>query len=213
MYIIPRRPVQPELNLKIMSNLFRNARFNTSAFEISQLIPDEGAEIAFAGRSNAGKSSAINCLTDQKGLCKTSKTPGRTQLINFFKLDEQRHLVDLPGYGFAKVPKKLRNHWDLVLSTYLLQRQALKGLVIVVDIRRGIIDLDQALIDMVGDELNLHILLTKADKLSKNAVQTAIMRARAQLGSDRHSVSTLSILNRQGLDQLKTKCLEWLDFT
>jgi GTP-binding protein len=89
-----------------MTNSFRNASFHTSAFELSQLIPDHGYEIAFAGRSNAGKSSAINCLTDQKGLCKTSKTPGRTQLINFFRLDEERHLVDLPGYGFAKVPKK-----------------------------------------------------------------------------------------------------------
>jgi len=212
MYIIHRRLVQPELNQIYMSISFRNARFNTSAFELSQLIPDEGAEIAFAGRSNAGKSSAINCLTDQKNLCKTSKTPGRTQLINFFTLAEQKHLVDLPGYGFAKVPKKLRNHWDQVLTGYLLERDALKGLVIVVDIRRGINDLDQALIDMVGSHLLLHVLLTKSDKLSKNEQHSAIQRARAQLHSDRHSVSTLSIVNRQGLDELRNKCREWLDF-
>ena len=195
-----------------MSNIFRNATFHTSAFELSQLIPDQGCEIAFAGRSNAGKSSAINCLTDQKTLCKTSKTPGRTQLINFFQLDEQRHLVDLPGYGFAKVSKKLRNHWDLVLSTYLLHREALKGLVIVVDIRRGINDMDQALIDMLDDNLPLHILLTKSDKLSKTAVNTAVLRAQKLLNSELHTVSSLSVMNRAGLNQLKAKCLEWLAF-
>ncbi len=117
---------------------FKSARFVTSAFELSQLLPDTGAEVAFAGRSNAGKSSAINCLTRQKNLCKTSKTPGRTQLINFFELAPDHHLVDLPGYGFAKVSKRMRGHWDQVLSAYLLQRQALIGLVIVSDIRRGI---------------------------------------------------------------------------
>ena len=100
-----------------MSNLYQKATFISSAFELSQLIEDEGREIAFAGRSNAGKSTAINKLTSQKNLCKTSKTPGRTQLINFFALDEQRRLVDLPGYGFAKVPLKLRQHWDAVLSS------------------------------------------------------------------------------------------------
>ena len=124
-----------------MSISFKQARFVTSAFELSQLLPDSGAEVAFAGRSNAGKSSAINCLTRQKNLCKTSKTPGRTQLINFFELAPERRLVDLPGYGFAKVSKKMRNHWDHVLSSFLLERTALKGLVIVVDIRRGITDL------------------------------------------------------------------------
>ena len=193
-----------------MASLFRQAQFVTSAFELSQLLPDEGQEIAFAGRSNAGKSSAINCLTGQKGLCKTSKTPGRTQLINFFALDEKHKLVDLPGYGFAKVPKKMRSHWDQVLSSFLLQREALEGLVIVVDIRRGISDLDWALIDMVGSRLRLHILLTKSDKLSRSAVKTEIFKAQQQLDSDRHTVSSLSILNRQGLEQLEQRCSEWL---
>ena len=100
----------------IMSISFKQARFVTSAFELSQLVADDGAEIAFAGRSNAGKSSAINCLARQKGLCKTSKTPGRTQLINFFELDQDRRLVDLPGYGFAKVSKKMRFHWNQPVS-------------------------------------------------------------------------------------------------
>lgn len=195
-----------------MSNSFRNAAFHTSAFELSQLIPDQGYEIAFAGRSNAGKSSAINCLTDQKALCKTSKTPGRTQLINFFNLDSERHLVDLPGYGYAKVSKKMREHWDTVLSSYLLHRKALRGLVIVVDIRRGINDLDQALIDMLADHLPLHILLTKSDKLSKAAVHKSISQAQARLDSDLHTVSSLSVINRGGLDQLQARCRDWLAF-
>jgi GTP-binding protein len=194
-----------------MTVSFRQAQYVTSAFELSQLLPDEGREVAFAGRSNAGKSSAINCLTQQKGLCKTSKTPGRTQLINFFALDETRRLVDLPGYGFAKVPKKMRSHWDQVLSSFLLQREALKGLVIVVDIRRGISELDQALIDMISPQLPLHILLTKSDKLSRSAVKNEILKTQQRLDSDQHTVSSLSILNRQGLDQLEQKCSEWLD--
>jgi len=193
-----------------MSISFKQARFVTSAFELSQLLPDSGAEVAFAGRSNAGKSSAINCLTRQKNLCKTSKTPGRTQLINFFELDPERRLVDLPGYGFAKVSKKMRSHWDEVLSSFLLQREALKGLVIVVDIRRGIADLDQALIDMIGYGLPLHILLTKSDKLSRAATAKAVAEARERLIAPYQSVSPLSVLNRQGLEQLEQKCREWL---
>lgn len=195
-----------------MTNLFRNATFNTSAFELSQLIPDQGYEIAFAGRSNAGKSSAINCLTDQKALCKTSKTPGRTQLINFFRLDDDRHLVDLPGYGFAKVPKKMRQHWDTVLSTYLLQRQALKGLVIVVDIRRGISELDGALIEMLNNNLPLHVLLAKADKLSRTAAASAVLATEKQIDKNLHSVSSLSVVTRRGLNDLESKCRQWLEF-
>ena len=192
---------------------FKQARFITSAFDLSQLLPDTGAEVAFAGRSNSGKSSAINCLTRQKGLCKTSKTPGRTQLINFFELDQGRRLVDLPGYGFAKVSKQMRNHWDGVLTTFLLERRALKGLVIVVDIRRGIGDLDRALIDMIAGSLPLHILLTKSDKLSRAATGKAIATARAELSDPNQSVSTLSILTRHGLESLEQKCAEWLAAT
>ena len=194
-----------------MAISFRQAKYLTSAFELSQLVPDEGLEIAFAGRSNAGKSSAINYLTQQKGLCKTSKTPGRTQLINFFELDPQRRLVDLPGYGFARVPKKMRSHWDQVLSGFLLQRNALKGLVIVVDIRRGISELDQALFDMVESTLPIHVLLTKSDKLSRSAVKNQIKRTQQQIAHTRHTVSSLSTLNRQGLEQLEQRCKQWLD--
>jgi GTP-binding protein len=210
MYIIHQLPVQLEYKDRLMSNLFQQAQYLTSAFELSQILPDEGREVAFAGRSNSGKSSAINCLTHQKKLCKTSKTPGRTQLINFFGIEEDRRLVDLPGYGFAKVPTKLRDHWGNVLSTFLLERKALAGLVIVVDIRRGISDIDQALIDLAGHQIDLHILLTKSDKLSKAAISKTVSSVKRSLGDDRHSVSSLSILNRQGLDQLETKCAEWL---
>jgi len=194
-----------------MSISFKQARFVTSAFELSQMLADEGAEVAFAGRSNVGKSSAINCLTRQKGLCKTSKTPGRTQLINFFELDQDRRLVDLPGYGFAKVSKKMRGHWNHVLTAFLLERQALKGLVIVVDIRRGISELDQALIDMMGNSLPLHVLLTKSDKLSRSAINRAIADTRARLIGPEQSVSTLSVLNRQGLESLEQVCRKWLE--
>jgi len=193
-----------------MTIAFRQAKFVTSAFELSQLLPDDGAEVAFAGRSNAGKSSAINCLTQQKSLCKTSKTPGRTQLINFFEVGDNKRLVDLPGYGFAKVSKQLRNHWDQVLSTFLLERQALRGLVIVVDIRRGISDLDQALMQMMDNTLPLHILLTKSDKLGHNAIQKVIARTQAQLAGPGQSVSTLSIQTGQGLDLLQQRCGAWL---
>jgi len=195
-----------------MAISFQQVRFVTSAFDLSQLLPDVGLEVAFAGRSNSGKSTAINCLTRQKGLCKTSKIPGRTQLINFFALDETRKLVDLPGYGFAKVSKELRNHWGQTLSGYLLQRDSLKGLVIVVDIRRGIGTLDWDLIEMVGSQLALHILLTKSDKLSRSAVKAEVSKARDQLSHDRHTVSSLSSRNRQGLDQLEQRCSEWLEF-
>lgn len=190
---------------------FTKARFLTSAFELEQLPPDQGAEIAFAGRSNAGKSSAINCLAGQKNLCKTSKTPGRTQLVNFFELAPGYRLVDLPGYGYAKVPKKLRAHWDRVLSRYLIERQSLRGLVIVVDIRRGVSGLDQALIDMIGDGLPLHILLTKADKLSRAAARRAVSGVEQQLSGPRHGLSTLSIVNHQGLESLQQRCRTWLE--
>lgn len=194
-----------------MSISFKQAKFVTSAFDLAQLLPDSGAEVAFAGRSNSGKSSAINCLTRQKGLCKTSKTPGRTQLINFFELDQHRRLVDLPGYGFARVSKQMRNHWDQVLTTFLLHRQALKGLVIVVDIRRGIGDLDRGLIDMIADTLPLHILLTKSDKLSRAAVEKALQATQSELTGPDQSASTLSTVTRRGLEALEQKCGAWLD--
>jgi len=194
-----------------MSNLYQKARYLTSAFELTQLVEDEGAEIAFAGRSNAGKSTAINRLTSQKNLCKTSKTPGRTQLINFFQLDEQHRLVDLPGYGYAKVPKKLRQHWNSALSGYLLERKSLSGLVIVVDIRRGLTDLDWGLIELVDENLPIHILLTKADKLKNDARKRTVMKISSQLKDDGITVSAFSALTGLGLDEFVGYCDKLLD--
>ncbi len=193
-----------------MSNLYRQAKFITSAFELSQLVPDEGHEIAFAGRSNAGKSTAINRLTEQKNLCKTSKTPGRTQLINFFELDDQRRLVDLPGYGFAKVPKKMRQHWDQVLSNYLLERKSLSGLVVVVDIRRGLNEMDTGLIDLIDSAIPIHILLTKADKLKNDARKRTVDRITRELGQFDITASAFSALSGLGLDKLVARCDELL---
>ncbi|MBC8212578.1 MAG: YihA family ribosome biogenesis GTP-binding protein [Gammaproteobacteria bacterium] len=196
-----------------MSNLYQQARFITSAFELSQLIADEGLEIAFAGRSNAGKSTAINKLTSQKNLCKTSKTPGRTQLINFFALDDEHRLVDLPGYGFAKVPLKLRQHWDAVLSGYLLERKSLSGLIIVVDIRRGLSDMDMALIDLVGHKLPVHILLAKSDKLKNEARAKMLQQVRRQLAPLGITASAYSALSGLGQDEFIASCNGLLKIT
>lgn len=194
-----------------MPNIYQHARFLTSAFELSQLVEDSGLEIAVAGRSNAGKSTAINRLTRQKDLCKTSKTPGRTQLINFFELDGQRRLVDLPGYGYARVPKKMREHWNNVLSSYLLERKSLCGLIIVVDIRRGLTDMDWGLIELMDTGLSVHILLTKADKLKNDARKRTVMKISRQLKDDGITVSAFSAVSGLGLDEFVCRCNELLD--
>ena len=193
-----------------MSSPFRQAQFQHSAYSLSQLLPDEGREIAFAGRSNAGKSTAINRLCGQKNLCKTSKTPGRTQLINFFAVDADHRLVDLPGYGYAKVPPKLRQHWGQVLSRYLSERDALIGLVVIVDIRRGLTDLDWSLIDLVDEELPVHVLLTKADKLKSGARNQALLQARKELEPQGISVSLFSATSGLGLEDFDRRCREML---
>lgn len=193
-----------------MSSPFRQARFLTSAHSLSQLPPDEGREIAFAGRSNSGKSSAINRLCEQKGLCKTSKTPGRTQLINFFAIDDEHRLVDLPGYGYAKVPPKMRQHWNHVLSRFLQEREALAGLIVIVDIRRGLSDMDYGLIDLVDPELPVHVLLTKADKLKSGARKQALMAARKELEPEGITVSLFSATTGLGQDVFDARCRELL---
>ncbi len=193
--------------------IFHQASYITSAHTLDQCIEDSGYEIAFAGRSNAGKSTAINALCRQKNLCKTSKTPGRTQLINFFKLTEEHKLVDLPGYGYAKVPKKMRAHWDNTLSNFLLERQALKGIVIVVDIRRGVSERDQALIEMLYGTLNIHILLAKSDKLNNSDRKKVLMKTQAELASSDVSVQTFSATSKDGMQELENSCYKMLDLT
>ena len=195
-----------------MSISFRQAKFLTSAFELSQLVPDDGAEVAFAGRSNAGKSSAINCLTRQKGLCKTSKTPGRTQLINFFELsDGQIRLVDLPGYGYAKVPMSIKDHWQRHLDNYLRSRECLRGMVLLVDIRHPFKPFDEMMIDWCAESgLALHVLLTKADKLKRGAQQNAVLAAKRQLADSGATVQAFSATKKTGVDEFETRLMEWI---
>ena len=166
----------------IKHNPYRNARYVISAHHLKQLPEDSGYEVAFAGRSNAGKSSAINALTDQKSLARTSKTPGRTQQIVIFDIDDQRRIADLPGYGYAKVPAKLRAHWRSVLQTYFVQRRSLRGVVIVMDIRHPMRPFDEQML-FWGESSGVpcHVLLTKSDKLKRGPAQATLLKVRKSL--------------------------------
>jgi GTP-binding protein len=193
---------------------FNAAQFLKSAPSLKQCPPDTGCEVAFAGRSNAGKSSAINTLTQQKKLARTSKTPGRTQLINFFTLgDDEIRLVDLPGYGFAKVPLAQKNEWQKNLAKYLEERQSLKGLVLVSDIRHPLTEFDRMMIQWAEDsKMALHILLTKADKLKRGPAKNTMLDVKKAVKDFEGDVSvqTFSALKKEGLDQLKQRMTEWL---
>jgi GTP-binding protein len=159
--------------------LFQNARFLISAHELRDLPPPAGPEIAFAGRSNAGKSSVINTLANRTRLAFVSRTPGRTQLINFFALQNQAILVDLPGYGFAKVPEAVRRHWEKVLAQYLQTRSSLFGMVLVMDARHPLTPLDRRMLDWFSPSGRpVHILLTKADKLSRQEAAKTLRATR-----------------------------------
>lgn len=195
------------------NNPFRQAQFLISANKINQLPPDNGAEVAFAGRSNAGKSSALNVITDNKGLAKTSKTPGRTQLINFFTLDQTHHLVDLPGYGYAKVPASVKQHWQQVLSAYLQQRQSLRGLVLLMDIRHPLKDFDRQMLDWCRNKpMPVHILLTKSDKLKRGAASSALLKVRNELKGNypQATVQLFSAVDKQGLEEALRQLTQWL---
>ena len=194
---------------------YSQAKFSISAPDISHLGPDEGIEIAFAGRSNAGKSSALNKLTRQKGLARTSKTPGRTQLINVFQLDENRRLIDLPGYGYAKVPIAIKKKWQESLGEYLQKRESIKGLVVLMDIRHPFKDLDQDLIHWaVAADLPVLALLTKADKFKagkrKNQLMMAQEAALAFCGDV--TVDIFSSLSGIGLENLQLKLDDWFGY-
>ncbi|CUS47775.1 MAG: ribosome biogenesis GTP-binding protein EngB [Idiomarinaceae bacterium HL-53] len=195
---------------------FNSARFLTSAPNIRFLPPDEGIEVAFAGRSNAGKSSAINALTQQKSLARTSKTPGRTQQINVFSMTETTRLVDLPGYGFAKVPVAMKEAWQKSLSEYLQARKCLRGLVVLMDIRHPLREVDQELIHWaVASNISVLVVLTKADKLKSGARKQTLMKVEEALpafGGD-VSVICLSVLKKTGLGQLEQKLTEWFSET
>lgn len=192
-------------------SLYQQAQFLTSANHIKQLPNDEGYEVAFAGRSNSGKSSAINVLTNQKNLARTSKTPGRTQLINLFELDEERRLVDLPGYGFAKVPLSVKLHWQKVLERYLNERHCLKGLILLMDIRHPMTEFDVQMLQWcqyVG--LSVHILLTKSDKLGTNKAKNSLQQVRSKLKNTNNvSIQLFSALKRTGIVELQACLDDW----
>jgi len=190
---------------------YEAAEFTTSARNLRDCPEDSRREVAFAGRSNAGKSSAINTLTRQGRLARTSKTPGRTQLLNYFRIDEGMYLVDLPGYGFAKVPMKLKQEWQRDLQQYLNKREALVGLVLLTDIRHVFKEFDRMMIDWaVSEGLPLHILLTKSDKLTRGAAQNVLLSAQRDLAAlPGISLQLFSSLQKQGVDELRTQLDHW----
>lgn len=191
---------------------FREAIYLTSATTLAEAPQDDALEVAFAGRSNAGKSSAINALTDNKRLARTSKTPGRTQMINFFSLSETQRLVDLPGYGFAKVPLAVKEHWQRHLEDYLRRRRNLRALILLMDIRHPLQAFDRNMLDWAThSELPVHILLTKSDKLSRGGAKSALQQVRNALkGHPGVTAQTFSALNGEGLEELQTRLSDWL---
>ena len=192
-------------------NPYRAARYVISAHQLRQLPPDDGWEVAFAGRSNAGKSSAINCLTEQKSLARTSKTPGRTQQIVIFEIDAERRIADLPGYGYAKVPDKLKAHWRHVMQQYFEQRSALRGVVLVMDIRHPMRPFDEQMLAWcAASGVPCHVLLTKADKLKRGPARSALLQVRKSL-PEGASAQVFSAKSREGLDALVQRLNQWYD--
>ncbi len=191
--------------------VLNRAQFHTSVAQLRDL-PYSQAEIAFAGRSNAGKSSAINLLTRINRLAYTSKTPGRTQLINFFALDPDIYLVDLPGYGYAKVPPAVKAKWETLLSRYLQERDALRGLVLIMDARHPLTPLDRQMLDwFTPTGKPVHILLSKADKLSNSEKALTLHKVRQEIAAlDGVSVQLFSSLSRQGADEAAALIERWL---
>jgi GTP-binding protein len=180
---------------------YPQASFLTSAHRPGQFLPDEGAEVAFAGRSNAGKSSAINTLVNQRNFARTSKSPGRTQLINFFHLRPEQRLVDLPGYGYARVTKAMQKHWRELLGAYFEERESLAGLFVVVDIRRSLGDFDWQMIDWAAQiGVPAHVLLTKADKLKRGAAKTTLLQAKKELDGAA-TIQLFSALKKDGAEE------------
>jgi GTP-binding protein len=195
------------------NRFYRQASFLISAGKAGQ-FPQDGKEVAFAGRSNAGKSSAINTLCDNKGLARTSKTPGRTRLVNFFAIDDEHRLVDLPGYGFAKVPLAMKKEWEKLMTDYLSEQQALCGLVIIMDIRHPLNETDWQMLEWCNHyQLPAHVLLTKADKIKRGAQQASKLKTQKlikEAGLDA-SVQIFSALKKSGLDQLVTRLNDWFE--
>lgn len=190
--------------------IYRDATFELSVAQLSQLPADTGYEVAFAGRSNAGKSSVINTLTDQKALARTSKTPGRTQLINVFSLDDERRLMDLPGYGYAKVPERIKEEWQKLLDQYLRSRESLRGIILIMDIRHPLKPFDQMMLEWsYACGLPIHILLNKADKLKKGPAKNTLLAVQKELKEFENliTIQLFSALKKTG----KQECYQFLD--
>lgn len=198
-----------------MSSHYQKAYFLLSAAEVKQLPPDQGIEIAMVGRSNAGKSSVLNRITRHTKLARVSKTPGRTQLINVFVIDDTRRLIDLPGYGFAKAPLAAKRKWEAAIDAYVRERESLKGVVMIMDIRHPLKDLDVNMLDYCESaDLKVHILLNKADKLSKGAGKDTLLAVQAALTpyGDRVSVQLFSAMSGVGLDDLYKVLGDWYGY-
>jgi GTP-binding protein len=193
---------------------YPNVKFLTSAAEPHQLAPDRGREIAFAGRSNAGKSTAINAITQRSGLARVSRTPGRTQLINFFEVAPERRLVDLPGYGYAKVPEKIRLHWLQLMQHYFNVRESLVGLILIVDSRRGLSAEDAGMLEWIlaGDRA-AHVLLTKADKLNQRDANRALRETKAACSDAAVTVQLFSAHAKRGLEEARQVLDGWMNAT
>jgi GTP-binding protein len=193
---------------------YPHIKFLTSAAEAHQLAPDSGREIAFAGRSNSGKSTAINAVTQRTGLARVSRTPGRTQLINFFELAPERRLVDLPGYGFAKVPERVRLHWLQLMEHYFNVRESLVGLILIVDSRRGLGTQDAGMLEWVlARDRRAHILLTKADKLNRRDAEQVLRETRAACSDTAVTAQLFSAHAKQGMEEARRVLDGWLSST
>lgn len=193
---------------------FQRAAFQTAAVDLRDAPADEGFEVAFAGRSNAGKSSAINAICHQNRLARTSKTPGRTQQLVFFRLDDERRLVDLPGYGYARVSQAIKSNWQALMGRYLEQRRCLRGLVVVMDIRHPLTEFDQQMLAWgISAQRPMLLLLTKADKLGRGAAQRTLGQVRrsvAHAGAPIR-VQAFSASRRLGLEDAHAQLAQWLE--
>jgi len=193
-------------------SIYPSVRFVTSAAEPHQLAPDTGREVAFAGRSNSGKSTAINAVTQRSGLARVSRTPGRTQLINFFELAHERRLVDLPGYGFAKVPEKVRLHWMRLMEHYFNVRESLVGLMLIVDSRRGLGAQDAAMLEWVlSRQRSAHVLLTKADKLNRRDSQRVLKETLSACSDAAVTAQLFSAHAKLGIEEARRIMQGWLE--
>jgi GTP-binding protein len=202
------------MELRSVNSTYFQASFITSAAKLSQSPEDTGYEIAFAGRSNAGKSSAINTLCQQTALARTSRTPGRTQLLNFFRIDDQRRLVDLPGYGYAAVAQDIKADWQGALADYLEKRECLRGVILMMDSRHPLKDYDIQMLEWANHiEIPVHVLLTKADKLNRKEQAISLERVDAALKefSLEFSVQLFSSLKRWGVDEAHEKLDQWFE--